>query len=193
MVAVVQFLRFGRWLSTVERCVRDAEVASSNLARPIFTCLKGNNPPGFLKERKLKVIIIFASFVGNTETMAEYLKATLQSSGHQVESKDVVFATPNELLNHEVILLGSPTYEPRMIHDDMLDFYDDLQKLDLSGKKAAAFGPGDTAWPDYCTAVEMLEDRLKECKAEIISPCLMVDGVVEEAQASIQTWAKSLI
>ena len=141
----------------------------------------------------LKVIIVFASFVGNTETMAEYISATLEGTGQKVELKDVVHAHAQEILDYELILLGSPTYEPRMIHDDMLTFYSDLAALDLSGKKAAVFGPGDTAWPDYCTAVEMLEERLKECQAELIAPGLMVDGVVEEAQASIESWASSLV
>ena len=140
----------------------------------------------------MKVVIIFASFVGNTETMARYLVQGLESNGHEVTSKDVIYAKPGEMLDYDMILLGSPTYEPRMIHDDMLSFYEEMQDLDLSEKKAAAFGPGDTAWPDFCTAVEMLELRLKECGAKIVQDCLMVDGIVEEAEQKTIEWAKSL-
>jgi len=140
----------------------------------------------------LKVIIVFASFVGNTETMAGYIRDTLLAAGHDVVCKDVIYAGLDEIHDYDVILLGSPTYEPKMVHDDMLEFYESLANLDLSGKKAAAFGPGDTAWPDFCTAVEMLEERLQKCGAEIIAAGHMVDGVVEDARDQTEGWARSL-
>jgi len=38
----------------------------------------------------------------------------------------------------------------------------------------------------------MLEMRLKECGAEIVQDCLMIDGIVEEAEQQTIDWAKSL-
>lgn len=139
----------------------------------------------------MKVIVVFASFVGNTETMSNYIVRGLEQNGHEVLAKDVIYSKPEELLDYDLILLGSPTYEPKMIHDDMLPFYDTLATMDLSGKKAAAFGPGDSAWPDFCTAVEMLEERLKETGAEIVATSLTVDGIVEEHEERITAWGAS--
>jgi flavodoxin I len=136
----------------------------------------------------LRAIIVFGSFVGNTETLAGYVKRGLEQAGHTVVMKDVVYADASELLDYELILLASPTYEPKMIQDDMLGFYERLSELDLSGKKAAAFGPGDTAWPDFCEAVHYLDQRLRERGAEIVSAPLMVDGVVEEHEQAAVAW-----
>ncbi|MDQ3024576.1 MAG: flavodoxin domain-containing protein [bacterium] len=141
----------------------------------------------------MRAIIVFGSFVGNTETLSGYVKRGLESAGHTVVMKDVVYADVKELLDYELILLASPTYEPKMIQDDMIGFYEKLRELDLSGKKAAAFGPGDTAWPDFCEAVHYLEKRLRESGAEIVSEMLMVDGVVEEHEKTAVEWGKSVL
>ena len=44
-----------------------------------------------------------------------------------------------------------------------------MANISLKGKKAAVFGPGDKKnYPDtFCKAVDILEDRLKECEAEM--------------------------
>jgi flavodoxin I len=79
-----------------------------------------------------------------------------------------------------------------MIQEDMISFYEQLPRLDLSGKRAAAFGPGDSAWPDFCTAVEMLEARLRECGAQIIAPLFTIDGIVEDYEDETIAWAKGI-
>jgi flavodoxin I len=140
----------------------------------------------------MRAIVVFGSFVGNTETLAGYVRRGLEASGHTVVLKDVVYADPKELLDYELIVLGSPTYEPKMVQDDMLPFYETLESLDLKGRKAAAFGPGDTAWPDFCEAVKYLIERLEHCGAEIVAPPLMIDGVVEDHEDEAIAWAKSI-
>jgi flavodoxin I len=140
----------------------------------------------------LKTIIIFGSFVGNTETMAGYIREGLSQAGIDAEMKDVMDVGTEILAEYDVILLGSPTYEPKMIQEDMLPFYEQLQNMRLDGKLGAAFGPGDTAWPDFCTAVEMLEERMRNCGIELISSNLRVDGIVEEAEITTLEWARAL-
>ena len=144
------------------------------------------------QELDLRAIIVFGSFVGNTETLAGYVKHGLEQAGHSVVMKDVVYTDIRELLDYELILLASPTYEPKMVQDDMIDFYERLSELDLSGRKAAAFGPGDTAWPDFCEAVHYLDKRLRERGAEIVTDPLMIDGVVEEHEQEAVAWGRSI-
>jgi flavodoxin I len=141
---------------------------------------------------QVRAIIVFGSFVGNTETLAGYVKRGLEQAGHSVVMKDVVYADVSELLDYELILLASPTYEPKMIQDDMIGFYEKLAELDLAGKQAAAFGPGDTAWPDFCEAVHYLDTRLRERGARIVSEPLLVDGVVEEHEKEAVEWGKQV-
>jgi flavodoxin I len=141
---------------------------------------------------RVRAIIVFGSFVGNTETLAGYIKRGLEQAGHTVTCKDVVYASTEELLDYELILLGSPTYEPKMIQDDMLGFFERLKSMSLAGYKAAAFGPGDTAWPDFCEAVKMLDEQLRHCGAEIVADMYTVDGIVEEAEKEAIAWGSSI-
>jgi flavodoxin I len=140
----------------------------------------------------MRAIVVYGSFVGNTETMASYVATGLRQAGHHVTVKDAVDAAIDELLDYELILLASPTYEPKMIQEDMISFYDQLNGISLSGRKAAAFGPGDSAWPDFCTAVEMLESRLRERGAEIVATSFTIDGIVEEYEDETIAWAKGI-
>ena len=140
----------------------------------------------------MKTIIIFGSFVGNTETMAGYIREGLRQSGIDSDMKDVMDVNIRILHEYDVILLGSPTYEPKMIQEDMIPFYDQLAALQLNGKLGAAFGPGDTAWPDFCTAVEMIEERMRHCGIEIIGENLMVDGIVEEHEVATLEWSRRI-
>lgn len=139
----------------------------------------------------MKAIIVFGSFVGNTETLAGYVRRGLEKAGADVICKDVVYASVDELGGYDLIILGSPTYEPKMIQDDMIPFYEQLEALDLHGRKAAAFGPGDTAWPDFCEAVNYLEERLTHCGAELVTAGLKIDGVVEDHEAEAIEWGRA--
>jgi flavodoxin I len=140
----------------------------------------------------MRAIVVYGSFVGNTETMAGYIARGLKQAGVTALAKDVINTTLDELQQYDLLILGSPTYEPKMIQDDMLPFYDRLQTLDLTGKLAAAFGPGDSAWPDFCTAAEMLEARLAARGAVIVAPLYMIDGIVEEKESEAVAWGESV-
>ncbi len=140
----------------------------------------------------MKTIIVFGSFVGNTETMAGYIQEGLRQAGISCDVRDVMDVSSEILLDYELLILGSPTYEPKMIQEDMLPFFDQMEKLKLDGKLGATFGPGDSAWPDFCTAVEMLEERMRNCGVRILCESLMVDGIVEEAESATLEWAREL-
>ena len=140
----------------------------------------------------MRAIVVYGSFVGNTETMAGYIARGLRQAGIETITKDVINTALDELAQFELIVLGSPTYEPKMIQDDMLPFYDRLQSLDLAGKLGAVFGPGDSAWPDFCTAVEMLEARLIARGVRIVIPFYTIDGIVEEREAEAVAWGEQL-
>ena len=136
----------------------------------------------------MRALVVYGSFVGNTETMAKYVARGLAAAGLDVTCKDVINTIPVELLGFDLIVLASPTYEPKMIQDDMLPLHAQLLELDLTGKLAAAFGPGDSAWPDFCTAVEMLEQSLRDRCAQIVTEAYMIDGIVEEREGEAVAW-----
>lgn len=112
--------------------------------------------------------IFFSTSTGNTETVAEYIADATGGYLSEISECD-----PSELLGHDSIILGCPTWNHGM--DDhqsgtaMDDFlYETLPSLDLTGKKVAVFGCGDSsAYCDsYCDAAGEVYDNLvaKGCK-----------------------------
>jgi len=57
-----------------------------------------------------KVLIVYYSCSGNTEKMAEFVAEGVKKEKIEVVVKNVKDTTPNDLLNYEGIIIGSPTY-----------------------------------------------------------------------------------
>lgn len=119
-----------------------------------------------------KVIVVYASLTGNTEEMAEAIAAGAKEAGLEVTVKEAYDAKAGDLQDYDGIILGAYTWGDGELPDEFLDFYEDMDELNLSGKKAAVFGSGDTSYPDYCGAVDLIEKKLKALGAEIVTESL---------------------
>ncbi|WP_138754889.1 flavodoxin [Paenibacillus sinopodophylli] len=114
-----------------------------------------------------KVLVVYASMTGNTEEMAEAIAEGVKEAGAEVVLKEAFDASPAELNDYDAIIMGAYTWGDGELPDEFIDFYEEMNSLDLSGKIAAAFGSGDTSYPIYCAAVDMIEAKLKELGAKI--------------------------
>jgi len=139
-----------------------------------------------------RAIIVYGSNTGNTESLAAALAEELQSR-FDVTVQRVTDISPEEVLDYDLIVLGSSTWNDGELQEDFQDFYEEMDRLDLIGKKVAVFGPGDSSWEDYCRAVDLLEEKSLELKADLIAPGFKWDGDIdEEAIAEIKKWASRL-
>lgn len=118
------------------------------------------------------VLVVYASMTGNTEEMAEAIAEGAKEAGAEVVLMEAFDASANELNDYEGIIIGAYTWGDGELPDEFVDFFEALDALDLSGKKAAVFGSGDTSYPIYCGAVDTIEAKLKELGAEIVDECL---------------------
>ncbi len=144
-----------------------------------------------------KAIVVYGSSSGETEWVSEIIADVLRENGIEVTLKDVTeLGEPEDILNYDLILIGSSTWGLGELQRDMKVFEPELRKLNLAGKFAAAFGPGDRiGYPDhFCRAVDIIEDDLIRCGAEIIMPPLKVDESEEreEREKKIRKWAEEL-
>jgi len=139
-----------------------------------------------------KAIIIYGSSTGNTEKLAQILAKDLEQR-FTVTLKDVVDAQPKDMVANDLIVLGSSTWSDGELQEDFQDFYDEMTSVDLKGKKAAVFGTGDSSWDEFCGAVDILEQKVKEVNGQIIIPGFKWDGdLSEQAAAEIIEWGKNL-
>lgn len=137
-----------------------------------------------------KVVLVYGSTTGNTEALSEHVAAGLKQAGADVRVKNVTDASVGELADYDAVVFGCSTWGAGELQDDFIDFYDGMDNASLEGKKAAVFGPGDSDdYPDtFCEAVDILEDALKKCGAEIVAESFKVDGDVEPAFGDAEAW-----
>ena len=139
-----------------------------------------------------KVIVVYGSTTGNTEELAGYIGiAVKETSICDVVIKNVTETDVSELNDYDLILLGSSTWGDGELQEDFIDLYEEMKGLDLKGKKAAAFGTGDSSWEQFCAAVDILEDQLKKCGAEV-SKGFKVDGEVAAVKNDAVKWVSNL-
>lgn len=130
----------------------------------------------------MDTIIIYTSITGTTEFMAETIAAQLMDFGMKVEVKDAFDTCIEDLKDYDRILIGSYTWGDGELPDEIIDLYQELIDNNLKGKEAAVFGPGDSSYPHFAYAVDMLEEGLKSAGCKIIVEGLKVDTAMEEEQ-----------
>lgn len=114
-----------------------------------------------------KIGIFYGSSTGNTESIAKKLGQALG-----VDSQDIFDigkkGSVAKFNDYEVLLLGSSTWGDGDVEDEWE--LSDLESADLSGKKVAIFGTGDSvSYADsFCDALGLLADAAQKAKAQLI-------------------------
>jgi len=109
---------------------------------------------------QMSVGLYFSTTTGNTETVAGYLAGLTGT-----EPTDIGDASADEVAGHEALIIGAPTWHTGAdtersgtSWDEWL--YNELPNIDLTGKKVAIFGVGDSAGytDNFCDATGELYD-----------------------------------
>lgn len=142
-----------------------------------------------------KVGIFFGTDTGTTRRIA---KTIAKSLGAETADKPVNIrnAAVADLLNYEVLILGTPTYgdgelpgkSTGNLSESWEEFLPKLKGMDFSGKKVALYGPGDQKkyTGNFVSALRYLHDAFAECGAEIIGLCAAdEDYVFKQSKAVI--------
>jgi flavodoxin I len=147
-----------------------------------------------IKRRKKmgKVIVAYGSTTGTTEDMAGIVAGILGSAGHDASKQNVSSLDPAQLADYDLIILGCSTWGDGELQDDFITFEEKLRGADLTGKKAAVFGPGEEMYPQFCKAVDILEETLKKCGAQLVVEGLKVDSSAGDYGPEVEKWSEGL-
>jgi flavodoxin I len=127
-------------------------------------------------------LIVYASMTGNTEEIACHIGKGIEEAGLTVVLKDILEIDVEELRNYDAILLGAYTWGDGDLPDEFLDFYHEMDSLNLTGKAAAAFGSCDSSYEHWGRAVEILTEKLVELGADVVLDGLKIDLVPTTAE-----------
>ena len=127
-------------------------------------------------------LIVYASMTGNTEEIANLIGEGIHQVGADFDQKDILEADATDLQNYDGILLGAYTWGDGDLPDEFLDFYGEMNTLNLTGKKAAVFGSCDSSYEHRGRAVDLLIEKLKELGADVVLDGLKIDLAPSNAE-----------
>ena len=110
--------------------------------------------------------VIFATITGNNEDVADIITEKFEKLGVDVAKEEISQADATEFNDVDICVVVPYTYDEGALPEEGLDFYEDLQDLDLTGKIYGCAGSGDTFYDDdYCHAVTDFSNALKKAGA----------------------------
>jgi flavodoxin I len=109
-----------------------------------------------------KIGIFYGSSGGNTEGVAKNIAKKLGVGADDIY--DVGKAKASDLAAYDVLLFGSSTWGLGDLQDDWESFIQPVASADLSAKKIALFGCGDSSsYPDtFCDAIGKIYQTVKD-------------------------------
>lgn len=143
-----------------------------------------------------KVLIIYGSSTGNTESIARKLEALIKAGGHEVTLRNAAEASPENLADgYDAVLFGSSAWgtDDLELQDDFAPLFEEFEAMNLKGRKVAAFGSGDSDYEHFCGAVDVIEARARELGAEVIAEGLKVEGDASAAPSDIKVFADAVL
>ncbi|WP_461211195.1 flavodoxin [Desulfocurvus sp. DL9XJH121] len=140
-----------------------------------------------------KVLIVYGSTTGNTETVADGVAHALEQGGAAVKVRNVSdVSAPGLAEGYDAVLFGCSTWgdEDVELQDDFVPLYEDLESAGLDGVKVAVFGCGDSSYTHFCGAVDAIEEKASNLGAKIIVDSLKIDGDPDNGE--VESWGGSV-
>ncbi len=142
-----------------------------------------------------KVIIIYGSETGNTESIAEKMKSELVAKGHEVDCVSASDApADNFAVDYDCVLMGASVWgiDEIELQSDFADFAENFEKMGLEGKLCAAFASGDTSYEYYCGGVDFIEGKFDDVGAKTITDGLKVEGDASDNKDAITEFVEAI-
>lgn len=135
-----------------------------------------------------RVLIVYGSTTGNTESIAMAIKKGLEAKGHEVQVCNAAeVSAPGLAEDFDAVLMGCSAWgmDEVELQDDFAPLLEEFDAMGLKGKKVAAFASGDSSYEHFCGAVEVIESHARDAGAEIVTGGLKVEGDASTAASDI--------
>lgn len=114
----------------------------------------------------INALIVYASWTGTTEGLAEILAEELRTLQVEVLVKEITEVYPKEFLDYNICVVATYTYgADGSLPEEAEDFYYDLAEVDLSGKIYGVIGSGDRIYDKFCPAADAFDQQFEKTNA----------------------------
>ncbi|MHC5373432.1 flavodoxin [Enterococcus sp. LJL120] len=137
--------------------------------------------------------IVYASLTGNTEEVADIVAEALENLDLEVELNECTQVDASDFEDADLCIVATYTYGDGDLPDEIVDFYEDLLELDLSGKIFGVCGSGDTFYDDFGKSIDDFEAAFLKIGATKGADAVKVDLAAEEEDIQkLEAFAKKL-
>lgn len=140
----------------------------------------------------MKIAVVYSSKRGKTREMAEIISGDLKAVDPGLLCAEASEVQAAELEAYDFLVMGSSTWANGDLEEGFIELERDLADFRFNGKKGAVFGPGNKRFPRFCEAVEILENRLKNCGVKILVPSLKTDHLSGQVLEETREWSLKL-
>ncbi|MBO0461011.1 MULTISPECIES: flavodoxin [Enterococcus] len=138
--------------------------------------------------------IVYASMTGNTEEIADIVAEALENMDIDVEINECTQVDAEDFQEADICVVATYTYDDGDLPDEIVDFYEDLQELELPGKIYGVCGSGDTFYDEFCKSVDDFDAAFAKTGAVKGAESVKVDlNAEEEDIENLEAFAKSLV
>ncbi|MGY3750660.1 flavodoxin [Vagococcus acidifermentans] len=140
------------------------------------------------------VKIVYASLTGNTEEIADIVAEAFEDNGCEVTIDECTQVDAADFLEADLCVVAAYTYDDGHLPDEIVDFYEELQELDLSGKIAGVVGSGDSFYDYFCKSVDDFEQAFAAAGARKGAASVKVELAAEEEDiVQLETFASDML
>lgn len=138
--------------------------------------------------------IVYASMTGNTEEIADIVAEAFENLDVDVEIDECTQVDAEDFEDADICVVATYTYGEGDLPDEIVDFYEELQELDLNGKIFGVCGSGDTFYDQYCKSVDDFDAAFSKTGATRGAESVKVEMTAEEEDIeNLEAFAKKLV
>lgn len=140
------------------------------------------------------ILILYASQTGMTADIAASLMKLLTErlNEDQFTLQDVRDTNVNELHQYKQVIIGASTWDHGIPAPDGEEFLSRLitARPDLSDSHFALFGLGDSAYPEFCGALPLIQADIERCQGKVWPEFFTIDGFADQQiMESLVNWS----
>lgn len=138
--------------------------------------------------------IVYASLTGNTEEIADVVCEALEDLGLDVEMNECTQVDAADFEDADICVVATYTYDDGNLPDEIIDFYEELQELDLTDKLYGVVGSGDSFYDYFCKCVDDFDKVFAATNAKKGAESVKVELAAEENDIiALEAFAKELV
>lgn len=142
-----------------------------------------------------KALIVYASWTGNSEEIANILGRELKKLNVEVEILECQMLFASEYLKNDICVVSTYTFGSQGdLPEEIEDFYFDLEEVDLKGKIYGTLGSGEEFYGYFCKSVDDFDEMFQKTGAiRGAGPLKIEANPNEEDEKRIAIFARQLV